>query len=69
MNALKGLYTWTLVTLFIFAGCLGAGVINDTEGQSSDDSNSNGDSLTVLITQMTLIVQINHLMTLIVQIM
>ena len=40
MNALKGLYTWTLVTLLILAGCLGTGVINDTEGQSSDDSNS-----------------------------
>ena len=44
MNALKGLYTWTLVTLLILAGCLGTGVINDTEGQSSinstDDYNS-----------------------------
>ena len=44
MNALKGLYTWTLVTLLILAGCLGTGVINDTEGQSSDDSNSTDDS-------------------------
>ena len=40
MNVLKGLYTWTLVTLLILAGCLGTGVINDTEGQSSDDSSS-----------------------------
>ena len=34
------LYTWTLVTLLILAGCLGTGVINDTEGQSSDDFNN-----------------------------
>ena len=38
MNALKGLYIWTLTTLLILAGCLGGGVIDEGEGQ---DANNN----------------------------
>ena len=34
MNALKGLYIWTLTTLLILAGCLGGGVIDEGEGQN-----------------------------------
>ena len=38
MNALKGLYIWTLTTLLILAGCLGGGVIDEGEGQDSNDN-------------------------------
>ena len=37
MNALKGLYIWTLTTLLILAGCLGGGVIDEGEGESTED--------------------------------
>ena len=45
MNALKGLYIWTLTTLLILAGCLGGGVIDEGEGQSvPEDGDTTGDS-------------------------
>ena len=45
MNALKGLYIWTLVTLLILAGCLGGGVIDEGEGQSvPEDGDTSGGS-------------------------
>jgi len=35
MEALRGLYMGVLAALLILAGCLGGGVIDDTEGQGS----------------------------------
>ena len=38
MNALKGLYIWTLVTLLMLAGCLGGGVIDEGEGEDAENN-------------------------------